>query len=173
MRILGIDPGLNTTGYGVIEGEGLKVSLIEAGYIRTDPKQELNNRLEHIHNNVVKIIRRFNPRIMVLEKLYAHWRHPVTSCLLGHVRGVICLAAKENSLPVREYAATRIKKAVVGQGHATKAQVQSMVKNILSLKVLPEPADISDALALAIGQAYMRGSYRALFLGLKDSKHDR
>ena len=155
MRILGIDPGLNTTGYGMIEGEGLRVSLIEAGFVRTNPKQELNSRLEHIHRAVNKIIVKFRPQVMVLEKLYAHWKHPATSYLLGHARGIICLSAKENDLALVEYAATRIKKAVVGQGHASKAQVQRMIQNILSLNVLPEPADIADALALAVGHSYM------------------
>ncbi|HAH21176.1 MAG: crossover junction endodeoxyribonuclease RuvC [Omnitrophica WOR_2 bacterium GWF2_43_52] len=155
MRILGIDPGLHTSGYGVVEGRGLKISLIEAGYIRTNPKEETESRLEHIHKAIEKIIRKFKPEVLVLEKLYAHWKHPTTAYVLGHARGIICLSAKENNVAVFEYAATRIKKAIVGKGHASKLQIQRMIQGLLKLAVLPEPADVADALALAIGHSYM------------------
>ena len=155
MRILGIDPALHTTGYGLIDGQGLKISLIEAGYVRTSPKDSLPGRIEHIHRAVNKIIRKFKPEVLVLEKLYAHWKHPTTAYILGHARGAVCLAAKENNLEVIEYAATRIKKALVGEGHASKLQMQRMIQGMFSLKVLPQPADVSDALALSIGHSYM------------------
>ena len=155
MRILGIDPGLHTSGYGMVEGWGLKISLIEAGYIRTNPKEETESRLEHIHKAIEKIIRKFKPEVLVLEKLYAHWKHPTTAYVLGHARGIICLSAKENNVAVFEYAATRIKKAIVGKGHASKLQIQRMIQGLLKLAVLPEPADVADALALAIGHSYM------------------
>ena len=155
MRILGIDPGLHTSGYGMVEGWGLKISLIEAGYIRTNPKEETESRLEHIHKAIEKIIRKFKPEVLVLEKLYAHWKHPTTAYVLGHARGIICLSAKENNVAVVEYAATRIKKAIVGKGHASKLQIQRMIQGLLKLAVLPEPADVADALALAIGHSYM------------------
>ena len=155
MRILGIDPGLHTSGYGVVEGRGLKISLIEAGYIRTNPKEETESRLEHIHKAIEKIIRKFKPEVLVLEKLYAHWKHPTTAYVLGHARGIICLSAKENNGAVFEYAAPRIKKAIVGKGHASKLQIQRMIQGLLKLAVLPEPADVADALALAIGHSYM------------------
>lgn len=158
MRILGIDPGLNTTGYGVIEGVGFEVSLIEAGFIRTNPKDKLEIRLEKIHRALSKIIAKFKPEVLVLEKLYAHWRHPTTAYVLGHARGAICLSAKENNVDMVEYAATRIKKAVTGRGHASKQQVQRMIQKILDLKALPHPVDVSDALALAIGYSYMSRS---------------
>lgn len=155
MRILGIDPGLHTTGYGIIEGDGLKVGLIEAGYIRTNPKNDLESRLGHIHKALDRIIKKFNPEALILEKLYAHWRHPATAYKLGHARGIICLAARQNGLEVNEYAATRIKKAIVGNGHASKIQMQRMVQSQLGLASLPEPADVADALALAIGHSYI------------------
>lgn len=155
MRILGIDPGLHTTGYGIIEGKGVSISLIEAGYIRTNPKEEMQSRLAHIHKAIGKIIRKFKPDVLVLEKLYAHWKHPTTAYILGHARGIICVSAQENGVEVVEYAATRIKKAVVGNGHAAKSQIQRMIQGILRLKLLPEPADVADALALAIGHSYM------------------
>lgn len=156
MRILGIDPGLHTTGYGLINGKGLRVILIEAGFIRTNPKDTLPVRLGHIHRAVNKIIRKFRPEVLVLEKLYAHWKHPTTAYILGYARGMVCLAAEENNLAVFEYAATRIKKALVGNGHASKLQMQRMIQELLTLKTMPEPPDVSDALALAVGHSYMR-----------------
>lgn len=156
MRILGIDPGLHTTGYGLINGEGLRVILIEAGFIRTNPKDNLPARLGHIHRAVNKIIRKFKPEVLVLEKLYAHWKHPTTAYILGYARGMVCLAAEENNLALFEYAATRIKKALVGNGHASKLQMQRMIQELLTLKTMPEPPDVSDAIALAVGYSYMR-----------------
>lgn len=156
MRILGIDPGLHTTGYGLIKGEGLRVILIEAGFIRTNPKDNLPMRLGHIHRAVNKIIRKLKPEVLVLEKLYAHWKHPTTAYILGYARGMVCLAAEENNLALFEYAATRIKKALVGNGHASKLQMQKMIQELLTLKTMPEPPDVSDALALAVGHSYMR-----------------
>lgn len=153
MRILGIDPGLNTTGYGLIEGCGLKVRLIDAGYIRTNPKDTMHNRLSYIHRAVNKIINKFKPEVLVLEKLYAHWKHPTTAYILGHARGIICLAARENKINVVEYAATRIKKAITGQGHASKSQIQRMIQSLLLLKTLPKPTDVADALALSVGHS--------------------
>lgn len=155
MRILGIDPGLHTTGYGLIDGQGLKIRLVEAGFIRTSPKEGMQSRLGHIHRAIDKIISKFKPEVLVLEKLYAHWRHPTTAFVLGHARGIICLAAKQNNIEVVEYAATRIKKAVVGRGHASKLQMQRMIQDTLCLKTLPEPPDVADALALSIGHSYM------------------
>ena len=155
MRILGIDPGLRITGYGLIDGEGLKVRLVEAGFIHTNSKNDLQSRLEHIHRGLDKIIRKFKPDVLVLEKLYAHWRHPTTAYVLGHARGIICLAAQQNNVELAEYAATRIKKAIAGNGHASKLQLQRMIQNLLFLKTLPEPPDVSDALALAVAHSYM------------------
>ncbi len=155
MRILGVDPGLHTTGYGAINSRGRDFSLFEAGYIRTNPRQPLEARLVHIHRAIDKIIHKCRPDVLVLEKLYAHWRHPATAYTLGHARGVICLAARENNIAFVEYAATRIKKAVVGKGHASKAQVQRMIQSLLSLRETPNPPDVSDALALAIGHSYI------------------
>jgi crossover junction endodeoxyribonuclease RuvC len=92
---------------------------------------------------------------MVLEKLYAHYRHPTTAYLLGQARGVICLACARENIALVEYAATRVKKAIVGYGLASKYQVQRMVANILNLNRLPKYTDVTDALALAIAHSYM------------------
>jgi len=155
MRILGIDPGLNITGYGLIEGSGLKINLIEAGFIRTTSKDNTSVRLERIYRSLNKLIDNVKPEVLVLEKLYSHWRHPTTAYVLGQARGIICLAAQQNHIPIVEYPATRIKKSVLGKGQASKLQIQRMIQNLFSLKALPKPPDIADALALAVGHSYM------------------
>jgi len=155
MRILGIDPGLVTTGYGLIDAEGSNYRLIEAGIIRTSAKQKIQDRVNKVHKNLRELITQYAPEVLVLEKLYSHYKHPTTAILMGHIRGVICLVCGENKIPLINYPSTRIKKAVTGQGHASKIQIQNMVQNFLSLKNLPEPNDVADALAIALSHAFM------------------
>lgn len=151
-----MDPGLIRTGYGIIEADSPeKVCLVEAGVITTSSSDNITLRLNDIYSNMVEVIDDFAPSVMVLEKLYSHYKHPVTSILMGHARGVICLAAGTRGLPLVNYASTRIKKAVTGNGRAGKHQLQRMVKNILCLKQAPEPFDISDALAIATSYVYI------------------
>ncbi len=158
MRILGIDPALNITGYGVIDSKDNKLSVLEAGIITTSSKNPMQERLHKIHRAVTKLIIDTKPDIMVLEKLYAHYRHPTTAYILGQARGVICLVAAEKKIAFVEYAATRVKKATVGRGLAPKYQVQRMVAGILGLKSLPKYMDVTDALALAIAHSYIARS---------------
>jgi crossover junction endodeoxyribonuclease RuvC len=153
MIILGIDPALTITGYGVIEVRKNTLSLLEAGIISTFAKEKLPLRLNKIYRGVSKLISDTKPEVLVLEKLYAHYRHPTTAYLLGQARGVICLACASHNLPLVEYAATRVKKAIVGRGLASKQQVQRMVANSLSLTSLPKYTDVTDALALAIAHS--------------------
>lgn len=155
MRILGIDPALTVTGYGVIESKKDGLFLLEAGIVKTSPSQILPKRLSRIYQAISELIRDTKPDVMVLEKLYAHYRHPTTAYLLGQARGVICLASAIKKIPLFEYAATRVKKAIVGRGFATKQQVQMMVANMLDLKSLPKYLDVTDALALAIAHNYI------------------
>lgn len=155
MRILGIDPALSITGYGVIDFNRTKLVLVEAGIITTSSKTVLPKRLEKIYSAVRRLIFETKPEVMVLEKIYSHYRHPATSYLLGHARGVICLACAKENIPLFEYAATRVKKAIVGGGRAAKSQVQKMVLNILVLDTLPKYTDVTDALALAIAHCYI------------------
>lgn len=155
MRILGIDPALTTTGYGVIDLKGNKLSVLEAGIITTSPRDNLVKRLDKIYRAVLKLIFDTKPEVLVLEKLYAHYRHPTTAYILGQARGVICLACARYKIPLVEYAATRIKKAVVGRGSASKYQIQRMVASILNFKNLPKYMDVTDALALAIAHSYI------------------
>lgn len=157
MRILGIDPALSVTGYGLIDCRRDGLSLIEAGVIKTSPKQGTGERLAKIYHAAQKLISDAAPDTVVLEKLYAHYKHPATAYILGQARGVICLACAEKNIPLVEYAATRVKKAVVGRGLAAKYQVKMMVANVLKLKVssFPKYTDVSDGLALAIAYSYI------------------
>ena len=153
MRILGVDPALSITGYGVIDFNKNKIVLLEAGVIKTSTKDPLAVRLKDIYRGVNSLILDTKPEVMVLEKIFAHYHHPTTSYLLGHARGVICLTSAEAGIPLIEYGATRIKKAIVGQGLASKNQVQRMIMDMLSLREAPKYTDVTDALALAIAHS--------------------
>jgi len=155
MIIVGIDPALTISGYGVIEVKGNKLSLVEAGVISTSSKTEISLRLNKIYQSIIKLISDINPDCLVLEKIYAHYRHPTTAYVLGQARGVICLACAIKNIPLVEYGATRVKKAIVGRGLASKFQVQRMVASILNLKTIPKYLDVTDALALAIAHSYI------------------
>lgn len=157
MRILGVDPALTVTGYGVIDAKKNDISLLEAGIISTSPKETLPKRLDKIYRGVKKLICDMKPEVMVLEKLYVHYRHPTTAYILGQARGVICLACAAENIPLVEYSATRVKKAIVGKGLASKSQVQRMVAARLNLNCLPKYNDVTDALALAIAHSFMTG----------------
>jgi crossover junction endodeoxyribonuclease RuvC len=155
MIILGIDPALRITGYGVIDAKNNKLSLLEAGIVTTSSRDILPRRLDKIYRAVTKLISDTRPDVMVLEKLYAHYRHPTTAYLLGEARGTICLACATKNIFFVEYAATRVKKAIVGRGLASKNQVQRMVASILNLNSVPKYTDVTDALALAIAHSYI------------------
>jgi len=157
MLILGIDPGLNTTGFGIIEENNNNLKLIDAGFIKTSPTSNIEKRLLKINNGLNELIKKHNLKAVVLEKLYAHYRHPLTACLLGHARGAICLACAQNNIELFEYGATRIKKAIIGRGNASKLQIQQMALNILNLKESNKiMLDISDALSVAIAHHYIK-----------------
>lgn len=156
MLILGIDPGLNATGYGIVDYNNSGLKFIGAGFIKTSHKDNIDLRLLKIYRDLVNIITKYKLDTIVLEKLYAHYKHPLTSCLLGHARGIICLACAQNNIKLVEYGATRIKKAMVGKGNASKQQIQYMVFNTLGLKYEDNIAfDISDALSLALAHCYI------------------
>ena len=155
MIIVGIDPALAVSGYGVIQVNKATLSLIEAGIIKTNAQAAVPVRLDRIYRGVLKLISDTGADCLVLEKIFSHYKHPATACVLGQARGVICLAAFTAGLPFFEYSATRIKKAIVGKGLASKAQVQRMVSHILGLKTLTPYLDVTDALALAIAHSYM------------------
>ena len=150
MRVLGIDPGLQVTGYGLLQARGARVSVVEAGVLRTDARQPLEARLRKLHDLARELFRELAPEAIAVEDLYSHYRHPVTAILMGHARGVIFLAAAEAGVSVVSYGATRVKKSLTGAGHASKGQMQRMVQSALGLKALPEPPDVADALAVAM-----------------------
>jgi crossover junction endodeoxyribonuclease RuvC len=151
MRILGIDPGLNTTGYGVIQAGSMgQIQLVEAGVVRSRAKDSLGARLEEIHRGVSEVIAAHQPELMALEQLFSHYQRPRTAILMGHARGVICLAAQAAGMNVRHLEPTRVKKMLTGSGRASKTQMQLAVKCQLGLSTIPEPADVADALAIAV-----------------------
>jgi crossover junction endodeoxyribonuclease RuvC len=154
MRILGIDPGLNTTGYGVIDVRGREVRLVEAGVVRGKTKGSLAARLQEIHDGVADVIKSLEPEAMALEKLYSHYDRPTTAILMGHARGVIVLAAAQAGIVVHDYAATQVKKTLTGSGHAPKLQIQEAIRRELRLAKTPEPPDVADALAIALCHAW-------------------
>ena len=153
MRILGIDPGLDTTGYGIIEDGTFK--LIEAGVIRTKPNTPIQKRLKSIFDGITAIIEECKPDVLVLEKIYSHYKHPATAILMAHARAVACLISGMDNLRLINYPSTRIKKAITGNGHASKQQVQRTVQDLLRLKSPPEPVDVSDALAIALSYCFI------------------
>lgn len=150
MRVLGIDPGLRVTGYGLVEANGLRARVVEAGVVRSDDEAALADRIRKIHLSIRDVIRELAPEAIVVEELYSHYGHPRTAILMGHARGVMLLAAAEAGVPVVTYTATRIKKALTGNGRASKEQMQRMIQSTLRLKALPQPADVADALAVAL-----------------------
>ena len=154
MRILGIDPGLNTTGYGVVEIADRRIRLVEAGVVRGRPKGSLAARVREIHDGVADVLAGLRPQAMALEKLYSHYDRPTTAILMGHARGVIVLAAAQADVPVHDYAATQVKKTLTGNGRAPKSQMQLAIQRELGLATLPEPPDVSDALAIALCHAW-------------------
>lgn len=155
MRILGIDPGLNITGYGIIEfNSRSEPKLLEAGIIKIAQRFSLSQKIFKIYKSIKKIIKEFHPEAIVLEELYSHYLYPKTAILMGHVRGVIILAAEEKKIPLIGYSSTRIKKAISGKGNATKEQIQRIIQYFLGLKKIPQQ-DISDALASALAHAHI------------------
>lgn len=161
MRILGIDPGLGITGYGIIEVRSGQFKVLEAGIIKSSSRQALADRLSGLYKSIHQLIQAYQPANLILEKLYSHYKHQMTAIAMAHARGVIALCAGEFAgLDLVNYSAKRIKKAITGNGNASKMQIQRSVQSILNLKRLPQPADVSDALALAIGHAYITRSER-------------
>ena len=160
MQILGVDPGLKATGYGFVEGYGRTIKLLETGTIEPKQKDSIQNKLDQIHAILGQLIDQHKPNILVLEKLYAHHKHPATASVLGHVRGVICLLCAQKKIELAEHSVKRIRKAVTGNGSATKIQTRQVVGHILQIPAEQLKLDASDALALALG--YIRMNSRIL-----------
>jgi crossover junction endodeoxyribonuclease RuvC len=159
-RILGIDPGLNVTGYGVLEESPRGLQLVEAGVIRGRSRGSLTARVQEIYDGVREVIVSLRPHVLALEELYSHYKRPKTAILMGHARGVICLAGAQAGIRVVHYPATQIKRILTGNGRAPKSQMQLSIRRELQLPELPEPADVADALAVALCHHYL-GRQRA------------
>ncbi|MCC5830406.1 MAG: crossover junction endodeoxyribonuclease RuvC [Phycisphaeraceae bacterium] len=150
--MLGIDPGLRRTGYGVVRlSPGrFEPDLVEAGLIRLDAATGVEDRLLALFNDLEELVERIGPDHIAVEKLFAHYKHPRTAILMAHARGVILLAAKRKGIALTNLPSTEVKKSLTGNGHASKEQVQRAVAGQLHLPAPPEPSDVADALAIAM-----------------------
>ncbi len=147
--ILGIDPGIADTGYGVIKSEGSRLTCLAYGSIKTSAKLDLVSRLEILHQELDKITKKYRPDFAAMEQLFFN-KNVRTALIVGQARGVALLTLKQNKLKIFDYTPSQVKSAVSAYGQASKLQVQKMVKLILNLKELPQPDDAADALAIAI-----------------------
>jgi crossover junction endodeoxyribonuclease RuvC len=168
MRCLGIDPGLNTTGFGCVEqdGAGPDLRLVDGGVIRLtrvgrgeDARAEsVAARLIELERDLAGLIGELRPDAIVVEEVFAHRAHPATSIVMGHARGVVLLTARKAGVRLIEYKPTAIKKAVTGNGHASKGQIQEAVRGILGLAAAPSQADMADAIAMAVCGVWREGA---------------
>jgi len=157
LRILGIDPGTATTGFGVIDKQDDKVKMVDVGIISTPANLAMTKRLAMIFEEITTLIKQLKPDEVAIELLYFA-KNVTTAFSVGQARGVLVLAAARANLPIYDYTPLQIKMAVTGYGRANKSQIQLMVKNILTLKTIPKPDDAADALAVALTHAYARKS---------------
>ncbi|HEV2881741.1 MAG TPA: crossover junction endodeoxyribonuclease RuvC [Pyrinomonadaceae bacterium] len=149
MRVLGIDPGSETTGWGVVEGDVQRYRIVDFGTVKANPRERFATRLLKISDGVEELLARFRPDVCAVEEMFFA-ANVKTALKLGQVRGVILVAAERARIEIAEYAPRLVKQTVVGYGAAEKHQVQEMVRVLLSLDEIPQPHDASDALALAI-----------------------
>ncbi len=153
LRILGLDPGTATTGYGVVDKIGANPKMVDYGAILTSPKKSIPDRLIDIYNDLNKIIDQYQPDVIVMERLFFA-KNQTTAIAVGKACGVMQFAAAQRGLTVVEYTPMEVKQAVVGYGGAEKKQIQFMIQRILNLRELPKPDDAADALALAVCHAH-------------------
>ena len=157
MRILGLDPGLQTTGYGVLEVTESGPRVIEAGVIRSAEGRDAADmapRLKVLYDGLIEVLEQCEPGVIVVEQLYVHYAQPRTAILMAHARGCYFLAGAQRGIEVLSYPATSVKKTITGHGRASKEQMQNAIMRELGLKVMPEPHDVSDALAIALCHYY-------------------
>ena len=147
--MLGVDPGLAATGYGLIGPGPRGVVVVETGVIGTGGDLPLEGRIHRIYDGVDRLLGKHAPELLVLEDLYTEYRFPRAALLMAHARGVICLAARQRHVTVVAVAPAEVKRAVAGHGAASKVQIQHGVQRLLALGSLPRPSHVADALALA------------------------
>ncbi len=152
MRVLGIDPGLSLTGYGCVElrPNVQEPALVEAGVLRLKAKAPMAFRLGQLYDDLTALLDELRPNIMVVEHLFSHYRHVRTAILMGHARGVVLLAGESRGVTIDELLPTEVKKAIAGNGHATKAQIQQAIMSQCRLAEPPSPPDVADAIAIAL-----------------------
>ena len=175
VRILGLDPGLQVTGYGVLEITDAGPKVCDAGVIRSAEGREaadMARRVKVLYDGLCEVLTEWHPRAMAVEQLYAHYEHPRTAILMAHARGVFFLAGAQHNIPVFSYAPTKVKRLVTGSGRASKEQMQYAVARELRLAGPPEPHDVADALGIALchyfagASGVMGGARSATFTGV-------
>ena len=172
MRILGIDPGYATIGFGVLEAERGSFRLERYGTITTSPDQPFSQRLLTIYEDMNQLIDTVAPDVMAIEELF--WGHNITTGIgVSHGRGVILLSAAQRQLPVFEYTPMQIKQAVTGYGKAVKKQIQEMTRILLHLPEIPRPDDTADALAMAVAHCHCAGNRLSRLPGVSRQASDR
>lgn len=154
MKILGIDPGLQKTGWGIVSSEGTKLAFVDCGLIKSDPKAPLANRLASLHEQLADVIKAHMPDAAAVEETFVN-KNPASALKLGQARGVLLAVPALYGIPTAEYSANKIKKSVVGTGHAAKEQVGLMIRTLLPA-CGAIGADEADALAVAITHAHYR-----------------
>jgi crossover junction endodeoxyribonuclease RuvC len=165
MRVLGLDPSLKATGYGIVECNRGVMRLVEGGLIVTSRSSNLSQRLAELRRCLADVITSLKPEVMVVEEVFSRTAYPRTAIMMAHARGALVCEAALKNVPVFDYSATAVKRALVGNGAASKQQVASMVFQTLRLKRSEQAADVTDALALAI--AYAR---RIVGNGLRENR---
>ena len=160
LTIVGIDTGLQRTGYAFIAEKtgGDELRLLEAGVIRLDPRAPLERRLAELADNLEQLLEAHQPAALACEALYSHYKHPRTAILMGHARGVVLALAGRRAMEVVNVPATQAKKIITGNGRAGKQQIQRAIAATLRLGRLPEPHDVADALAVALAGLRMRAA---------------
>ena len=149
MLVLGLDPGLATTGYGLVEGDGQRLVLVAYGTLQTPPKTPLADRLVLLHQSLTTLLARYHPDVTALEELFFS-TNARTAIIVGEARGVLLLTLAEAGQPIAEYTPLQVKQAITGYGQASKLQMQEMVRILLGLNEIPRPDDAADALAISI-----------------------
>lgn len=167
MRVFGVDPGLRLTGYACLDMDerlGLpdRPRLVEAGVFRLPAGRPLADRLVELERDLAEAIERLRPEAAGIEGLFAHYKRPITAVAMGHARGVILVSLRRAGVEVDEVKPTRAKKSLTGYGHASKAQVQEAVRATLGLAEPPRPADVADAIAVALCAARERAARLAV-----------
>ena len=165
MRLIGLDPGLRNTGWGVVDVDGNRLTYVADGTVSPPAKQDLASRLRDLHEGLARVLADFEPDEAAVEETFVN-KNPKSTLKLGEARGVVVLAPALAGIPVAEYSANRIKKSVVGAGHATKEQVQMMVGRLLPGCIFSSP-DAADALAVAICHAHFAQTARRLRLSAR------